>query len=106
MIEAEFALEFLVLLLDGPALMRQADERPQRSRCRQIDEVVLQPAFASGLIFAEQPDLGRETATAPLVSGRHTQGGEASLACGTGAVAPRDPTPRRLWQRCDQRAHG
>ena len=29
-IEAQFALEFLVLLLDGPPLMGQADQRPQR----------------------------------------------------------------------------
>ena len=35
MIEPELAFEFLILLLDGPALVGQADERLQRGRRRQ-----------------------------------------------------------------------
>ena len=40
MIEAEFVLQFGVLLFDRPALMSQAHERLERPRRRQMDEVV------------------------------------------------------------------
>ena len=40
-VETDLVLEFLVLLLDGPALMGEADERAQRGGGRQIHEVVL-----------------------------------------------------------------
>ena len=39
-VEAEFGLEVLILLLDGPAVMRQADDLDQRRRRGQIDEIV------------------------------------------------------------------
>ena len=39
MIETELGLEVLILLLDRPALMRQADDLDQRRRRRQIDEI-------------------------------------------------------------------
>jgi hypothetical protein len=42
-----------VLLLDRPALMCQEDEGSQRRRGGQVDEVVLQPAFAARLLFAQ-----------------------------------------------------
>src|SRR5262245_13205374 len=44
MIEPKFALEFLILLLDRPSLMRERDQGAQRLICRQMDEVVLEPA--------------------------------------------------------------
>jgi hypothetical protein len=39
MIEPEFGLQVLVLLLDGPALMRRADQRPQAGRCGERSDV-------------------------------------------------------------------
>jgi hypothetical protein len=39
-IEAEFVLEFLILLLDGPPLMREPDRPAQRRGRRQVDQAV------------------------------------------------------------------
>ena len=40
-VEAEFVLELLILLLDRPALMRQAHQRAQRGGGGQVDQIVL-----------------------------------------------------------------
>ena len=69
MVEPEFALEFLVLLFERPALMDQAHERAQGGGRGQIDEVVLDARLGSGLPFAEQPDLGGEAPRVPPMGG-------------------------------------
>ena len=40
MVEAEFGLEFLILLLDRPALMRESDQRAQRHGRRQMNQEI------------------------------------------------------------------
>src|SRR4029453_2282295 len=94
-VEAELAFQFLILLLDRPALMRQADEPAQRGRRGQVDEVILQSALAPCLLFAEQPELRREAAAAPVVRRGHADRGEAGVTRGLGAMAPRDASPCR-----------
>ena len=74
MVEPEFALEFLVLLFERPALMDQAHERAQGGGRGQIDEVVLDARLGSGLPFAEQPDLGGEAPRVPPMGGGDTHG--------------------------------
>ena len=64
MIEAEFALEILVMLLDGPALMRQAHELRERGRRRQRDQIVAPTARGAEPALAEQPDFGGQAVAA------------------------------------------
>src|SRR5688572_24976570 len=70
MIEAEFVLQLLILLLDRPALVREAHQRAQGRGRRQVDEVVLGAIARAETAFAEEPDLGREPTVAPVVRGR------------------------------------
>ena len=76
-IEAEFVFQLLILLLDRPALMREADEIVQGSRARQMDEVVLGARRRPEVALREQPDLGREPALAPRVRRRDANRREA-----------------------------
>src|SRR6266542_2518040 len=43
MIEAQFGFEVLVMLLDGPPLMRQPHELRERGRRRQRDQIMAPP---------------------------------------------------------------
>src|SRR3989442_11986220 len=101
-IEAELALEFLVLLFDRPALMGQADEAPQRGAGRPMDEVILHVPV--GFAFAQEPDLGRQPSSAPSGGRSHAQGGEARPPRGLRPGAPVDPVPRRARQVARDRA--
>ena len=103
-IEAEFVFEFLVLLLDRPALMRELDERAERRR-RRADRRgrYLVRGVAPAIVFGEQPDFGRQPPLPPRVGRRDADRGEArrprrgrparsaSGRCATAARA----TPRR-----------
>src|SRR5918993_3060115 len=60
-IEAEFVLQLLVLLLDRPPLMRQSHQGAERRGGRQVDEIVLGSIARAQAAFAEQPDLRGET---------------------------------------------
>ena len=93
-IEAEFVLQLLILLLDRPALMRQPHQRAQRRGRGQVDEIVLGAVARPERAFAEQPDLGRETTVAPVVRGRDARGTEPGPPRGLRAVAPRHHAPR------------
>ena len=64
-IEAEFVLEFLILLFDRPALMRQAHERPQRRRRGQMHQVVLGPRRRAAISLGEQPDVRGQLPSPP-----------------------------------------
>ena len=61
-IEPEFVLQFLVLLLDRPAVMRQADQGFQRRGRRQRNEVRLDARRRAEIPFEEQPHFGGEWA--------------------------------------------
>ncbi len=74
-VEPQFALELLVLLLDRPALVRQGDQGAQR------------------------PDLGREARVAPLVGGGHADGDEPRGAPRLCPIAPGDASPARRGYR-------
>ena len=95
MIEPEFGFEFLILLFDRPALMREGHQRAQRRLRRQMHEVVLDALGASGFFLAQQPDFGREVALAPRmgrVSREPPQTGRgdgAACRCATKSIATR-----------------
>lgn len=94
-VEPQFAFELLVLLLDGPALMRQGHQRAQRGGGGQMDEVVLQPRCRAPFVFAQQPDLRREMGMAPLVCRRDADRGEPRGSRRLRAIAPGDAPPAR-----------
>src|SRR5437867_2419713 len=96
MVEAEFGLEFLILLLDRPALMREPDQLLHRRRGRQVDEEVFGAWRRAEVLFAQQPDLGCQSSIAPVVRGRDAHGREAGGPWTIGAVAPRHASPRAL----------
>ena len=98
MIEAEFVLQFLILLLDRPALVREAHQRAQRRGRRQVDEIVLGPIARAEGAFAEEPDLGRESAVAPVVRGRDARRTEPGPPAG--CVPLRHDTTRHARAGC------
>lgn len=61
-IEAELVLQFLILLLDRPVLVRESHQPAQRGRRRKVDEMVLGLITRAEGALAEVPDLGREPA--------------------------------------------
>ena len=94
MVEAELVLEVLVLLLDRPPLMRQADQARQAGRGGQVDEVLFAPPGWAQSPLAQEPHLGREPPLPPVVRGGHPQGGEVGRPGGVGPIAPRHAPPR------------
>ena len=93
MIEAEFGLELLILLLDRPALMREADQLLDRRGSRQVDEEVLDARRGAQILFAQEPDFGSQPSIAPVVGGGDTDGREAGRD-----VVPVDDVPELLEQ--------
>src|SRR5262245_36577670 len=93
MIEPELVLQFLILLFDGPPLMRQTDERFQRCRRRERDEVVLRSRSGAEPALAEQPDFRGQPACAPVVRWRDANSDNARVPRSIGAVAPTDGAP-------------
>jgi hypothetical protein len=69
MIEAQFGLELLILLLDRPALTREPDQLLDRRRGRQVDEEIFDAQCRAQILFAQEPDLGGEPLIAPVVGG-------------------------------------
>src|SRR5262245_65181677 len=92
-IEAEFVVELLVLLLDGPALMREVHQLPQRGRGWQVDQIVLGARLHAEIALAQQPPLGREPTLPPVVGGGDAGRAEARAPWRVRAVAPGDETP-------------
>src|SRR5258708_1627137 len=70
-IKSQLGLEFLIVLFDRPPLMRQFDHAPQPGARREVDEEVIEVAI--GFPFAEEPDLGYQTAHAPARRRRHVR---------------------------------
>src|SRR4029077_12407973 len=97
-IEPQFGFEFLILLFDGPALMREGHQGAQRGVRRQMDEVVLEALGPSGFFLAQQPDFGREVALTPRMSGCHANRRKPGAATWLSPIAPRDGSPRRRRQ--------
>src|SRR4029450_11739573 len=89
-IESQFVLELLVLLLDRPALVRELNERFHGGGRRQIDQVVLGARGRPQIALAEQPDFGRYTSIAPLVPGGDAEREEAGTPGPVGSIAPRN----------------
>src|SRR3954463_5047804 len=94
MVQAEFGFEFLILLLDRPALMREAHQLLDRRRGRQVDEEVFGARRRAEVLFAQEPDLWREASIAPVVGGGDADGREAGRPRPIGPVAPGHPSPR------------
>jgi hypothetical protein len=65
MIEPQFGFEFLILLFDRPALVREGHQRAHGGVRRQMHEVVFDALGASRFFLAQQPDVGRELALPP-----------------------------------------
>src|ERR671931_1249962 len=98
MIQPDLVFEFLILLLDRPALMCEAREGAERGRRRQVHQVVLRPRRRAEVAFAQQPDFGREAAVPPIVRGSNTGRTEPCAPRRIRPVAPRHESPptRRL----------
>jgi len=77
MIEAELGFEFHVLLFDRPPLMGEPHQLVERGGRRQVHEEVLDAGREAEVLFAQEPDLWRESSVAPLVRRCHPQGGES-----------------------------
>ena len=105
-IEAEFVLQFLILLFDRPAMMRQADQRPQRRGRRQRDEVRLDARRRAEIALEEQPDFGREPVPRQSWAGVTRSAAKCAAHGRLRAVAPRDASPRARRQRGGDRPHG
>src|SRR5438093_11866275 len=93
MIEAEFGLELLILLLDRPALMRESDQLLHRCARGQVDEEVLRARRGAEILFAQEPDLGRQPSIAPVVGRGDAHGGEPGRPPAIRSVAPGHPSP-------------
>lgn len=94
-IEAQFALEFLLLLLDRPPLMGQGDQGAQRCGRGQVDEVVLASRGRAGPPLRSATSSRRESSTSRVVRGGDTDGGDAGRASRPRLVPPRHAPPRR-----------
>src|SRR3954470_20275996 len=93
MVEAEFGLELLILLFDRPALMRESDQLLHRCAGGQVHEEVFRPRRGAEILFAQEPDLGRQPSIAPVVGRRDAHGGEPGRPRAIRPVAPRYPSP-------------
>src|SRR5829696_7608210 len=102
-VESQLALEILVVLFDGPAMMRQPHDLRERRRGGQRDEVVFAAAGGPEPTLAEQPHLGREPALSPVGGGGDPQRREVGGPRQVGAIAPFDAPPRPRRQRLAQR---
>lgn len=100
-IEAEFVFAFLVFLLDGPALMGEADERPAATPWPAGRRDLLGARARAERAFAEQPHLRREPAVPPVMGRRHADRTETRPPRRLCAGAPRDDALglRRLLRR-------
>ena len=114
-IEADLVLEFLVLLFDGPALMGQGDQRPERRRGGQIHQVIAERGRHAPIPVrraARLPERGVGRATRARASrGRHRSGPARPAACrcarrraATGAALARPP--RRALRSSTSRGAG
>ena len=72
-VEAEFGLQLLVLLLDRPPVMGDAHDHLERGGHRQVHQVVLGARRGPEVALAEQPDLGGQPALPPVVGGGDPQ---------------------------------
>src|SRR5712691_10479936 len=57
-VEAEFVFELLILLLDGPSLVRSPNESLQRSGPRKMNEEIFGDGGAADRSLQQQPHLG------------------------------------------------
>src|SRR5438128_10964158 len=92
MVEAEFGLELLILLLDRPALMRESDQLLHRCAGGQVHEEIFRARRGAEILFAQEPDLGCQP-IAPVVCRRDAHGGESGGPGAIRPVAPRHPSP-------------
>ena len=88
-IEAKLGFQFLVLLLDGPPLMRETRQRRHAGMSRQVAEVILRPRAA----LAEQPHFVRAFAAFPFCDGRDAHRQEVGLPRRVRPVLPADVLP-------------
>src|SRR5215471_13334859 len=98
MVEAQLGLELLILLLDRPALMREANQLLEGRGRRQTDEVGLDARRGPEVLFAQQPDFGGESPIPPFVGRRHAHRRKPGGSWPIGAIAPRHPPPGPRWQ--------
>src|ERR1700687_1544891 len=98
-IEPKFVLEVLVLLLDGPALMREGHDLLEGGGRRQMHEEVLRDGLAAARTLAEQPHLGGQPAAAPWMGRGDAQGCKIRHPRRVVAVAPGDASPGARGQR-------
>ena len=98
MIQPDLVLEFLILLLDRPALMGELHQGAQRGGRGQVHQVELRARRRTEIAFAQQPDFGREASLAPIVRGRDPGRAEARAPRRIRPIAPRHESPlaRRL----------
>ena len=95
-IEPQFVFQLAVLLFDGPAAARQTDQRLQRGRCLQIEDVVL-PRVVGQRPFEEDPALAPPVAQADPT--RDKAGGQRTLR----ALPPPNPAPSACREAASHR---
>src|SRR4029450_4100943 len=92
MVESELGFQFLILLFDRPALMRQLDRLLDGRGRRQVDEEVCRSWCRAEILFAQEPDLGASRRS------RHSLAGVTRLAAkraAQGRLAPLRHVMRR-----------
>src|SRR5512138_2690243 len=103
MIESEFVLQFLVLLLDGPPVMCQSHQRAERRRWRERDEIRFDARGRTEIAFEEDPHLWGATMR-PARCGRTTDGSKLCVPGPIRTVAPADDAPSPSRQLLGNRA--
>src|SRR5262245_47081126 len=92
-VQPQFGLELLILLLDRPALMRETNQLLERGGFGQIDEEVFDPRREPEVLFAQPPDCGGGAPTPLFVGARHAERSKPRGRAPFGPGAPRHSPP-------------
>src|SRR4051812_31318570 len=99
--EANFLLEFSVILFDPPAAFGRGDDVVEGRMARQGDQPI-----ANRIRGPDRPlEQQRLFALSPVSPAAPPDRGEASAQPRSAASPPRDPPPRRAGHACGQRPH-
>jgi hypothetical protein len=87
MVEPEFGLELLVLLFNRSALMRERDQRRHRRGRGRWTKKYFGAWRGPGVLFAQEPGLGRQASHVPVVRRRDADRREAGRPRAISAIA-------------------
>src|SRR5438093_2967625 len=102
-IQPQLVLQLLVVPLDPPAQHGEPDQIGARGRLRQRGQPILDRGGFGARPLDEQPLFGaRRRPPVVAMRGPHADDREARTHRASGALAPRDGTPRPCWQLLGQ----